>query len=58
MEHPGRLQGRYTEIFKLITLLEVCQEGVVIKGLIAGSGWFLIRDMEDRVIHDILDDIF
>ena len=32
MDDLGRLQGRYPEIFMLISLLEVCQEGGVKKG--------------------------
>ena len=34
-------QGRYPEDFVLISLLEVCQEGRVKKGVLGGHGVFL-----------------
>ena len=52
-------QGRYPKNFVLISFLEVCQEGEGVSGRVVPGGHlgFLTRDMEDRVIHDILDDI-
>ena len=51
-------QGRYPENCVPISLLEVCQEGGVKKG---GTwrklGGFLMRDLEDRVILDTMDDL-
>ena len=59
MDDLGRPQGRYPEIFMLISLLEVCQEGGVNKGGVLGRQWgFLIRDMEERVIPDVMNDVF
>ena len=49
-------QGRYPESFVLISLLEVCQEW----GVLCGGNWrtlrFLTGDMDDRIIHDIMND--
>ena len=48
--------GRYPEIFVLISKLEVCKEEGVKKGLVLGGCCgFLMGDMDDRVIHDVLD---
>ena len=48
---------RYPEIFVLICQREVCQEGEVRKGVLGGHWWFLTRDMDDRVIPDIMNDV-
>ena len=43
----------------LISLLEGCQEGRVKKGGYFEDVWgFLTGDMEDRVIPDVLNDVF
>ena len=43
----------------LISLLEVCQEGWGQEGgYLEDVGGFLTRDMEDRVIPDIMNDGF
>ena len=42
-----------------ISLLEVCQEGGGQKGgYLEDVGGFLTRDMEDRVIPDVMNDVF
>ena len=51
-------QGRYPEIFLLISQLEVCQEGRVKKGVLVGRCGFLTRDMKDMVVPDIMNDVF
>ena len=56
MDTLGRSQGSYTEISKFITLLEMFQEGVAKKGVLGEHLWFLIKDQEDRVIHDVIYD--
>ena len=51
--------GRYPENFVLISQLEVCQEGGVKKGATWRMlGGFLNGDMEDRVIPNIMNDVF
>ena len=51
--------GRYPENFVLISLLEVCQEGGGSRRGVLGGRWgFLTRDMEDRVIPDIMNHVF
>ena len=50
-------QGRYTESFMLISLLEVCQEWGVKKGGTWRTLGFLTIDMEDMVIPDVMDDL-
>ena len=50
-------QERYPEYFVLISQLEVCQEGGVKKGGLGGRWGFLMRDLEDRVILDDMDDL-
>ena len=50
--------GRYPENFVLISQLEVCQEGEVKKGVLGGRWGFLTRDMEDRVIPDVMNHVF
>ena len=54
----GKLQRRYHENMVLISQLEVCQEGVVKKGVLGGCWGFLTGDMEDRVIPDVMNDVF
>ena len=44
MDDLGRMQGRHSEIFMLITLLEVCQEGWVKKG----ATWMTVRVPDQR----------
>ena len=51
-------QERYPENFMLISQLEVCQEGGVKKGGTWRTWGFLTRDMEDRVIPDVMNDAF
>ena len=51
-------QGRYPENFVLISLLEVCQEGGSRRGVLGGRWGFLTGDLEDRVIHDNMDDLW
>ena len=42
-----------------ISLLEVCQEGEGQEGGGLGGCWgFLTGDMEDRVIPDVMNDVF
>ena len=40
-----------------MSILEVCQERGVKKGILGGHLGFLTRDMEDSVMHDIKDDL-
>ena len=58
MDDLDRIQGRYPENFVSISQLEVCQEGGVKKGVLGGCWGFLTRDMEDRVIPDVMNDVF
>ena len=52
-------QGRYPENFMLISHWEVYQEGREIKkGLLGGHRWFLTGDMENKVIPDVMNDVF
>merc|ERR1712219_58665 len=51
-------KGRYLENFVPISLLEVCQEGGSRRGVLGGRWGFLTRDMEDRVIPDIMNDVY
>ena len=44
MDDLGRLQGRYPEIFMLISLLEVCQEG----GIKKRATWRTVRVPDQR----------
>ena len=44
MDDLGRPQGRYPEIFMLISLLEVCQEWWVKKG----GTWVMLRVPDQR----------
>ena len=53
MDYLGRPQGRYPNIFMLISLLKVSRRGVL-----DGHLGFLIRDLEDRVILDVMVDVF
>ena len=50
-------QGRDPEHFVLISQLEVYQEGGSRRVVLGGQCGFLTEDLEDRVIHDVLDDI-
>ena len=58
MEDIASSQGRYPEIFKLIPLLEACLEWGSRRGVLGGHLGFLIKDMEERVFLDIMDDGF
>ena len=58
MNHVFLPQGRYPENFVLISQLEVCQEGGSRRGVLGGRWGFLTFDMEDRVIPDIMNDVF
>ena len=50
-------QGRYPENFVFISQLEEGQEGGgVKKGGLGGRWVFLIGDMDDRVISDVMND--
>ena len=52
-------EGRYPENFVLISQLEVRQErGGQEEGYLEDVGGFLTGDMEDRVIPDIMNDVF
>ena len=51
-------QGRYSENVMLIYQFDVCQEGGVKKGVLGGCGGFLIGNMVDRAIPDIMNDVF
>ena len=51
-------QGRYPENFVLIFQLEVSQEGGVKKGGTWMTLRFLTGDLKDRVILDVMDDVF
>ena len=52
-------QGRYPENFVLFSQLEVCQEGGGSRrGYLEDIGGFLTGDMEDRVIPDVMNDVF
>ena len=52
-------QGRYPENFVLISLLEVCQEGGGSRrGYLEDIGGFFTGDMEDRVVPDVMNDVF
>ena len=42
----------------LISLLEMFQEGGSLRGVLEGCGWYLIGLMEERVILDVMDDVF
>ena len=42
----------------LISVLEVCQEGGVKKGVLGGLWGLPDGDMEDMVIPDIINDVF
>ena len=53
MDDLGRLQGRYPQNFVLISQLEG-QEG----GYLEDVGRFLTGDMEDRVVPDVMNDVF
>ena len=57
MEHVFLPKGRYPESFVLISLSEVCQEWAVKKGVLGGRLGFLIGDMEERVILDVMEDV-
>ena len=48
---------RYPESFVFIYLLEVCQEGGSFMEVLGGHWGFLNRDLEDRVILDVMDDL-
>ena len=61
MDGLGRPQGRYSEIFMLISLLEVCQEWGVKKG----GTWGTLRVPDQRhgghgqwVLPDVINDVF
>ena len=43
--------------FVLICHLEVCQEEGVKKGVLGGRLGFLTRDMDDRVIPNVMNDV-
>ena len=58
MDDLGRLQGRYPEIFMLISLLEVGQEGGSRRGVLGERCGLLTRDMEDIVVPDVMTDVF
>ena len=57
LDDLGGPQGSYPESFRLISLLEVCQEGGSFRGVLVGHWEFLTGDMKDRVILDIMDDL-
>ena len=42
----------------LISQLEVCQNGWSRRGVLGGHCGFLTGDMEDRVIPDVMNDVF
>ena len=50
-------QERYPEIFMLIPLLEVCQEGASRRAVLGGRLGLLSRDLEDRVNQDVINDL-
>ena len=56
MDVLGRPQGRYPEMFVLISLQEVCQEGTRM-GLLGGHWGFLTGHLEDMVILDVMGDL-
>ena len=51
-------KGRYPEVFMLISLFEVCQEGGGSRRrYLEDFCGFLTKDMEDRVIPDVMNDV-
>ena len=48
---------RYPENFMIISKWEVCQEGGFKKGVLGGHFVFLSRDMDDRFIHNVMNDV-
>ena len=42
----------------LISQLEVCQEGGSRSGALGGRWGFLTRDMEDKVITEVMNDVY
>ena len=57
MNHVFLPRGRYPENFVLISQSEVRQEGVSRRGVLGGCWGFLTRDMDDRVIPNIMNDV-
>ena len=58
MDDLGRLQGRYPENFVLTSLLEFYQEGGGVKKGVLGGRWgILTKDMEDRVVPNIMNHV-
>ena len=49
---------KHLKNFMMIYQLEACQEGGVKKGYLEDHLGFLIRDIEDRDIPDIMNDVF
>ena len=47
-------KGRYPENFVMVILLEVCQEGEVLFGVLGGRCWFLTGHFQDLVIPDVI----
>ena len=59
MNHDLLHQGRYPENSVLISKLEEGPEGGGSRRGVLGGRWgFLTRDMEDRVIPDVMNDVF
>ena len=52
------LQGRYPENCLLTSQLEEGQEGGSRRGVLGGRWGFLTGDMEDRVIPDVMNNVF
>ena len=50
-------QGRYSESFVFISLLDVSQEWESFWGVLGGHWGFLTWDIDDKVILDIMDDM-
>ena len=51
-------EGRYPEHFVFLSQLEVCQEGGSRRGGLGGRWGFLTGYMENRVISDVMNDVF
>ena len=55
MDYHVRPEGIYPDSFMSISSLEVCQEGGSFIVVLGGCWGFLIGDLEDRVILDVMD---